>query len=88
MPINKKLLEILVCPVTKLPVFILEQKKLRKLNELIAHGAIQTIAGETISEALQEALITRNKNIIYRIENNIPIMLEGKAIAVKQIAGW
>lgn len=88
MPINGKLLEILVCPVTKLPVFILEEQKLQKLNELIAQGALQTMDGKTILEPLQEALITRNKNIIYRIENNIPIMLESQAISVNQIERW
>ncbi len=88
MPINRKLLEILVCPITKLPVFILEEQKLQKLNGLIAQGTLQTMDGESISEPLQEALITRNKNIIYRIENNIPIMLESQSIAVDQIEGW
>ena len=88
MPINRRLLEILVCPITKLPVFMLEEQKLRQLNGLIAKGTLQTMDGESISEPLQEVLITRNKNIIYRIENNIPIMLESQSIATDQIEGW
>ena len=88
MPINRKLLEILVCPITKLPVFILKEQKLQKLNKLISERALQTMDGESISEPLQEALITSNRNIIYRIENNIPIMLESQSIATDQIEGW
>lgn len=88
MPIDRKLLEVLVCPITKLPVFVLEEQKLQKLNELISQGALQTMDGKAVSEPLQEALITRNKNVIYRIENNIPIMLESQGMAVDQIEKW
>ncbi len=86
MPINRELLDILVCPITKLSVAVLDKEKLEKLNELIAEGTLQTVAGETVSETLEEALITRNKNTIYRVENNIPIMLEDQGIATRQIA--
>jgi len=88
MPINRKLLEILVCPVTKLPVYMLDQDKLAQLNELIVKRKLLTMDGETITEPLQEALITSNKNMIYRIENNIPVMLEDQGIASNQVEGW
>jgi uncharacterized protein YbaR (Trm112 family) len=88
MPINRKLLEILVCPVTKLPVFMLDQDKLARLNELIAKGELQTMDGEIINKPLQEALVTSNRNMIYRIENNIPIMLEDQGIASDQVDNW
>ena len=88
MPINRKLLEILVCPVTKLPVFMLDQDKLARLNKLIEKGDLQTMDGEVIKEPIQEALVTSNRNMIYRIENNIPVMLEDQGIASNQIEGW
>ncbi len=88
MPIDPKLLQILVCPITKLPVFILGPDKLSRLNGMISEGKLQTMDGETIVEPLQEALITSNKNMIYRIENNIPVMLEDQGIASNQIHGW
>ena len=88
MPINRKLLEILVCPVTKLPVFMLDQDKLARLNQLIVKGELQTMDGETITEPIQEALVTSNRNMIYRIEDNIPVMLEDQGIASDQIDGW
>ncbi len=83
---NRKLLELLVCPITKLSVSMVEQETLEKLNQLIAEGTLQTIDGNLISKPLEAALITRNKNIIYRIENNIPIMLEAQSISARQLA--
>ena len=88
MPINRKLLEILVCPVTKLPVFMLDQDKLARLNKLIEKRKLQTMDGKLIKEPIQEALVTSNRNMIYRIENNIPVMLEDQGIASNQIEGW
>ena len=85
MPIDKKLLDILVCPVTKQPVFPLEPALLEKLNALVADGKIELLDGSVVSEAVQEALITRNKTTIYRVENGIPIMLEDQGIAADQL---
>ena len=85
MPINNKLLEILVCPVTKLPVFMLSNDALSQLNQSISQGKVQTLDGNLINEPGQESLVTSNKNMIYRIENDIPIMLEDQAIAADLI---
>ena len=85
MPIDRKLLDILVCPVTKLPVYLLEPAKLEKLNQLILDKKVESLDGATIEEPLQEALITSNKSTIYRIENSIPIMLEDQGIAAGQL---
>ena len=85
MPIDRKLLDILVCPVTKQPVFPLESVLLEKLNTLVADGKIELLDGSVVSEPVQEALITRNKTTIYRVENGIPIMLEDQGIAANQL---
>ncbi len=76
-----------MCPITKLPVSMLSDDRLKQLNRSIADGRVQTMDGKLITEPLQEALITRNKNMIYRIENNIPVMLEDQGIAADQIGG-
>ena len=88
MPINRKLLDILVCPITKLPVSVVNEDKLKRLNRLVSEGELQTMDGKTITEPIQEALITSNRNMIYRIESNIPVMLEDQAISTDQIEGW
>ena len=88
MTISPQLLEILVCPVTKLPVSVLPADKLTKLNELIENGEVITKDGNSVTEKIEEALITNNHRTIYRVQEGIPIMLEDQAIAVDQIASW
>ncbi len=87
MPIHPELLSVLVCPVTKLPVFMLDPDRLEKLNHSIKSGSVETLGGNTVTQPLAEALITSNKKTIYRIEQGIPVMLEDQAIAADQITG-
>ncbi len=88
MPIDRKLLEVLVCPVTKLPVHRLGGKKLKQMNDLVKEGKIRTMDGDILREPLTEALMTSNKNMVYRVERGIPIMLEDQGIGTHQIANW
>ena len=88
MPIHRKLLEVLVCPVTKLPVNRLSEKKLKQMNDLIREGKIKTMDGNLLREPLTEALVTSNRNMVYRVEEGIPIMLEDQGIGTHQIANW
>ncbi len=87
MPIHPELLQALVCPVSRLPVAMLDSTRLEKLNGLINDGSVETLAGHAVTQPLTEALITRNNKTIYRIERGIPVMLEDQAIAADQIAG-
>lgn len=85
MPINRELLDVLVCPVTKLPVSMLDGEMLDTLNRLVAAGKIHTVDGEVLQAAVTEGLITSNGNMIYRIEEGIPIMLEDQGITADQL---
>ena len=87
MPIHPELLKELVCPVTKLPVSMLDSDRLEKLNQLIAGRSIEALGGHPVTRPLTEALITSNNKTIYRIEQGIPVMLEEQAIAADQIVG-
>ena len=87
MPIDPKLLDILCCPVSKQPVFLLSKEKLATVNAAITAGQV-TQADDTVVETpLGEGLITKNKQRIYRIDDGIPVMLEEESIAVDQIEG-
>lgn len=88
MTISSQLLEILVCPVTKLPVSVLSGDKLLKLNALIEQGDIVTKDQTAVTEKLEEALITNNEQTIYRVQEGIPIMLEDQGIDTAQISDW
>lgn len=88
MTVDRKLLEILVCPITKQPVFPLDQARLDKVNRLIEQGKLQMLGGAKLEEPLQEALITRNGNTLYPVEEGVPVMLEERGIACEQIGDW
>jgi len=88
MSIDRKLLEILVCPVTKQPISILGDHKLAVLNERIAKGEVENHGGQTLTEPLVSALITQNGTVIYPVESNIPVMLENESIATLQLGDW
>ena len=88
MPLDRKLLEILCCPVTKRPVLPLSKDKLKRLNSLIANNELQYADGTTIDGPLRDALITDNSTTVYRIEDGIPVMLEDESIRVQGIEGF
>lgn len=88
MTVNRKLLEILVCPITKQPVCMLPSAKLAWLNQKIAAGTVTNHAGEPVTETLTAALITENGNTIFAVVDSIPVMLEGESIATLQFGDW
>ena len=84
MPVDGKLLEILCCPVSKTPLTILSPQKLEKLNKAITSGDALYIDGAKVSEPLQEGLITQDSNVIYAVQDDIPVLLEEKGIGTTQ----
>lgn len=84
MAIDKKLLEILCCPVTKVPVKPLSKARLKLVNDLIGEGEVRYVDGSPVRETLTEALITENDTTIYRVDDDIPVMLEDKGITTLQ----
>ena len=88
MAIDNKLLEILVCPATKVPVKQLAKDHLAILNQCIDSGEIKRVDGEPVQAALNEALITTDGRTVYAVDNGIPIMLEEQGINANQVPGW
>ena len=84
---NKELLNILVCPVTKLSVRLLSKSNLQILNQMISEGGLQNASGKCVDSQFSQALITQNNTMIYPVKDGIPIMLEDQAIPVNQLEG-
>ena len=82
---DKRLLDILCCPVTKVPVRPLLRDELDALNRAIAGGGVQTTAGTPVAAALQAGLITSDRKLIYRLDDDIPVMLADEAIGTVQL---
>ena len=88
MPISEDLLEILCCPQTKVPVEVLSAEKLEKLNAEIAAGNVKYVDESAVDQPLQEGLITEDSQTVYRIDDDIPVMLVDRGIATRQIEDW
>ncbi|MDE2308822.1 MAG: hypothetical protein KGJ97_11100 [Xanthomonadaceae bacterium] len=85
---DKRLLDILCCPVSKTPVRPLSRHELDALNSAISAGEVDTVAGITVRERLTEALITTDRKVIYRVDNGIPVMLPEEGIGTVQLTSF
>ncbi len=88
MPIDGKLLEILCCPVSKVPLARLSASRLKKLNDAIATGGLQYVGGETVEQPLSEALVTENDKVVYPVVDGIPVLLEERGIGTTQLTDF
>jgi uncharacterized protein YbaR (Trm112 family) len=82
---DKKLLDIICCPVTKLPLQLLDSERLARLNAAIHAGEIKNHAANDLAEDLKEALVTRDGRLVYPIRDSIPVLLEEESIDWNQI---
>jgi len=85
---DKRLLDILCCPATKVPVRPLSRVELDALNRAIDSGGVCTTAAAAVSSPLQAGLITEDGKLIYRIEDDIPVMLTDEAIGTTQLEAF
>lgn len=83
---DRKLLDILVCPASRQPLALLERRGLDVINAAIATGALSRVDGAPQSEALREALITQDRRTVYRVDEGIPVLLVEDGIATAQVA--
>lgn len=83
---DKRLLTILRCPVTHKGLGLLKKDKLAKVNAAIADGRVETQDGARLDVALSEALVTDDGKRLYRVDDGIPVLLEGESIRMEQIA--
>ena len=86
MHMDKKLLEILACPVTRQPLGLLDASRLQALNAAI--GAQGVHFGETLqSTPLREALVTRDGKRVYRVDDGIPVLLPEDGLDASSVSG-
>ena len=88
MSVDPKLLEILVCPITKVSVRMLGRQKLAALNRAIGEGGVRYMDRTVVDTPLDEALVTSDGRTVYRVDDGIPVMLEDFAIPTEQLADW
>ena len=85
---DKKLLDILCCPASKQSLQLLPKTDLTALNAAIAEGSVKQLDGQPLKHPLNEALLTQDRKLIYRIDDGIPVLLAEEAVASSQIADF
>ncbi len=81
MNLDRRLIDILCCPVTRQPLALLKAPQLKRLNAAIAAGQVRTAGGELLSGALDGALISADQKRIYPVLDGIPALLSDSAVA-------
>jgi len=82
---EKRLLNILRCPVTHKALSVARRETLGRVNAAIADGRISNLDGLVVSEPLAEALVTDDDKLLYPVANGIPVLLEGESIRLAQL---
>ncbi|HTV84516.1 MAG TPA: Trm112 family protein [Dyella sp.] len=85
---DKRLLDILCCPVSKTPLRLLNNGELAALNRAIDGGQLLNVAGGTVQGRLAEGLITVDRKVVYRVEDGIPVMLPEEGIGTPQLTDF
>lgn len=85
---DRKLLDILVCPASRQPLSLLDKAGLDALNRAIAAGGVKRQDGAAQSDAVREALITRDRKTVYRLDDGIPVLLVEEGLATSQVDGF
>lgn len=81
---DKRLLNILRCPVTQKGLAVANKALLDRINDEIAAGGLRDNDGRPVSSVLSEALVTDDGRRMYRIDDGIPVLLEGESINIEQ----
>jgi uncharacterized protein YbaR (Trm112 family) len=81
---DKTLLDIICCPITRLPLAILPPDDLARLNEAIGRGAVVDHADAKLDAPLAEALVTDNGRYAYPVIDGKPVLLPDSCIDLLQ----
>lgn len=84
---DRKLLDLLVCPATHQPLHRLDAIQRETLNAAIGRGELRRGDGRTETQTLADALASRDGKQVYRVDDGIPVLLVEEALQTAGIDG-
>ena len=82
--VDPELVEILVCPDTKLNVDLAPAETVEKINLAIRENIVLNVDRQSVIGPLQDGLLREDDKIIYPVRDSIPVMLIGEGIPMEQ----
>lgn len=83
---DRKLLDLLACPVTRQPLRELDGARLEALNRAIAEGRVRRADGTPQADRVAAALCTQDGHRAYRIDDGIPVLLAEESLELDGLA--
>ena len=85
MGFDRKLLDILCCPATHMPLRPIPEATLAALNARIEAGRLRQRDDTLVTKPLADALITDDQRLAYPVVDDIPVLLEDRGILIAQL---
>lgn len=82
MPIDHRLLDLLCCPVSKLPLALAQSADLEALHQAAAAGQLLQRDGQRVPEAPRQALVERRGGWFYPVLDDIPVLLPDAGLRI------
>jgi uncharacterized protein len=83
--ISRKLLDIVVCPVSRQPLAIADAGLIGRLNQAISAGQVKDNAGRLVASPVQEGLIRQDGRVLYPVRDDIPVLLADEGIPLDAV---
>jgi uncharacterized protein len=81
--IDPQLLDILVCPETRLPLVAADAGLLARLNRLASEGQLRNRRGNLVEGPIDDGLVRKDGRLLFRVVDGIPLMLIDEAISLE-----
>lgn len=82
MSLDRRLLDLLCCPVSKLPLSLIDNAAVARLQVAAKAGLLRGRDGATVADAPVAALLEARSGWYYPIEDDIPVLLPESALRV------
>ncbi|MFQ5507664.1 MAG: hypothetical protein ACE5F1_23115 [Planctomycetota bacterium] len=81
-PSIQELLDRLCCPVRHVPLRPATRDEVARINADIAAGKLLNVAGETVTEPIEDCLVRQGDDVGYPVRRGIPILIPEEGLVL------